>query len=171
MALAYTALPDPSVLWEAFDYKPLTGELIWRNIGRRKVVPGCAAGVKTKSDGYVRIGFNLRRYLGHRLVWVWLYGKDPSKAEIDHINGVRHDNRLNNLRLATRSQNSINAPVKSSSKTGVKGVWMRGDGRYRARIRHNHKIYNLGAFDTIDEASAAYKKASEHLHGEFARLS
>jgi hypothetical protein len=86
--------------------------------------------------------------------------------DVDHINGVRDDNRWTNLRLATRAENLRNMKAKTN-KTGLKGVYLNA-GRYTARIRHNYTSHYLGRFDTPEEAHAAYRKAADALHGEFA---
>ena len=169
MAKAYKPLPAAEELWECFEYRPLTGELIWRSVGRKKVLPGSVAGCPTP-DGYYNVCFNLVRYRAHRLVWAWITGEDPGEHQVDHIDGNRSNNTWSNLRLATQPENVRNRPVRKDNKLGVKGVFMRHDGKYRARVRHNKVIYNLGAFDTAEEAGAAYQKAAAELHGEFFRV-
>jgi len=166
----YNPLPDPSYIWNSFDYKPLTGELVWRRLPGH-FAAGAIAG--TRSLGYVIIHINKKNYRAHRLIWSWLYGKDPGINQIDHINMIRNDNRLINLRLANQSQNKCNVRAYKCNKTGVKGVYMvtlsSGKQRYRSMIFHNNTKFTLGTFDSIEEASAAYAAAAERLHGDFAR--
>ncbi len=93
----------------------------------------------------------------------------PPDSEVDHINGNRLDNRKENLRLATRSQNRCNCPTYKSSSTGVKGVtFHKHSGQFRARIQINGDRRELGGFGTLIEAEAAYDKAALLCHGEFA---
>jgi hypothetical protein len=100
----------------------------------------------------------------HRLIWQHVNGAIPEGLEIDHINGVRHDNRITNLRLATSSQNHQNQR-HSKSKSGVKGVsWDNTYGKWRATIEHNRMHFNLGRFTTIEDARIAYAGAAAILH-------
>lgn len=117
-------------------------------------------------DGYVFIGINGRKYPAHRLAWLYMNGEFPPNAT-DHINGVRNDNRLCNLREATWKQNNQNARKKSNS--GLKlGVRMCRN-KYQASITVNRKSIHLGTFDTEDLAYLAYVKAKRELH-EFCTL-
>lgn len=169
MARAYRPLPAAADLWDCFEYKPLTGELIWRDVKRKKVLPGSVAGCITPS-GYKSICFKLVHYQAHRLIWAWVTNSDPEKYQIDHIDGNPLNNTWWNLRLATHPENIRNRAVRKDNKLGVKGVFVRHDGKYRARVRHNNVIYNLGVFDTAEEAGAAYKKAAAALQGEFFKV-
>jgi hypothetical protein len=169
MAKAYKPLPATEELWECFEYKPLTGELIWRNVKRKKVIPGSTAGCINKL-GYRSVCFKLEHYQAHRLIWTWITGKDPEEYQIDHIDGKPSNNIWWNLRLATHPENIRNRAVRKDNKLKVKGVFMRGDGKYRARVRHNNVIYNLGVFDTALAAGAAYEKAAAALQGAFFKV-
>jgi len=106
----------------------------------------------------------------HRVAWIVVHGEIPEGMTVDHINGVKGDNRIANLRLATDCQNSYHRPRKSNNVTGYKGVYQRENGKYRATITVNRKRTSLGTFDTKEEAYAAYCEAARRLHGEFARL-
>ncbi len=144
-----------------FDYDASTGELRWR-AGRRA---GRVAGSKNKL-GYVA----LKGSYGHRIIWLMVYGEWPS--EIDHANGQPDDNRLTNLRLATRSQNNTNRPMPPS-KSGFRGVYKDSrnpDNPWVAKVVKNRKQYHVGTFPTPELAYAAYCKAADSLHGEFARF-
>jgi hypothetical protein len=101
-----------------------------------------------------------------RLVWFYVTGTIP-KLEVDHVNRNFLDNRIENLRLATRSQNAANRPAASNSKTGVKGVYPERN-KWRAEVQVGGKKIVLGVFPTIAEASAAYRNAAIKYHGEFA---
>ena len=115
------------------------------------------------SHGYIQISIGGKTYRAHRLVWLYVHGVFPQN-DLDHINGVRHDNRLSNLRDVTRSVNLQNKRVQSNSVTGVKGISPSGRG-FVARIKApNQPQMYLGKFKTADEAQAAYVKASQELH-------
>jgi hypothetical protein len=161
MTQAYKVLPPAQDLWELFDYKPLTGELVWRKPASRRVKVGAVAGSPGRNKG-VDIRLHKKLYRAHRLVWRWVTAIDPDSLELDHINGDRRDNRYWNLRLATRAQNMWN--------TSGRGTTRMPSGRYYAKIRAGGNAIYLGTFTTEDEAHEAYKKAALELHGEFARV-
>ena len=127
-------------LRELLSYDPDSGIFRWRVCARRKLV-GSIAGHKGK-QGYMHIGIDGRDYRAHRLVWLYVYGKWPP-TEIDHINLLRHDNRLANLRLASREQNSANAPSHRDSSSGLKGVSFHKHMRkWRAEIMGDYILDN-----------------------------
>lgn len=163
MPRVYRSLPPAPELWDLYDYKPLTGELV-----RKRCVRGARAGSTVGSrdkDGYLVCGAH--SYKVHRLIWKWVTGKEP--ILIDHYNNVRTDNSWHNLRAASETQNHANALVRRDSSTGLKGVQLpKGRTRYRAKIRTNGKQVYLGSFTTAEEAAAAYETAALALHGEFA---
>lgn len=167
MAKVYLPLPPAADLWETFDYKPLTGELVWKKTRRTDCI-GKTVGSPNKS-GYLVTVVEGKMYQLHRLVWVWVHGEDPGAIELDHRDRVRTNNRWYNLRLADFTQNRINTTIQSNNTTGVKGVNKCGN-RYRARIRIHNKRHYLGCFGSLDEAAAAYKKAALELHGEFSTV-
>jgi len=93
----------------------------------------------------------------------------PKGGEIDHINRDRADNRWANLRLATRSQNNMNAGLRSDNKSGHKGVSKRRDtGKWHARITVKRRILLLGNFHSFEDAVAARRAAERQFFGEFA---
>lgn len=154
-------------LKEWLHYDPETGIFRWlKSPSIASRVGDIAGGVN--HDGYVRIRIAGLRSMAHRLVWLYIHGEWPAK-EIDHVNGVRHDNRVSNLRLATRSENSKNTELLKSNTTGVKGVsWSKHTGKYSAYIRFNNIRLSLGHYPTIEKASEVVRAARERLHGEFA---
>lgn len=125
---------------------------------------------KRSSDGYVArteyINGTFKTIRMHREV---LY--TPSGFVVDHINRNRLDNRRENLRVASRSQNTANSIKPSTNTSGFKGVHYRKDqGRWRAFIRVNKKGISLGQYSTAEEAAKAYNEAAVKYFGEFARL-
>ena len=148
-------------------YDQNTGLFTWlKNTGRAH--KGDVAG-KPHPCGYVLIGIKGRHYLAHRLAWFYVYGEWP--VEIDHINLIKNDNRIGNLRTATRTQNNMNRLSSKHSTSGCKGASLdRRDGKYDARIRMNGKTYYLGRFSDPEDATKAYHAAAKKLCGEFARV-
>jgi HNH endonuclease/AP2 domain len=154
-------------LKELFDYDPVAGQLIWKfSIGLAKA--GDEFGTTKDWKGYLRNGIDGEYYFVHRVVWLYHYGSWPT-VQIDHINGIKDDNRIENLREATPSQNKCNTPVRRDSASRIKGVHQdKRTGRWRAYINVDGKRVHLGFFATKAEAAEKRLKAS-HLHGEFAR--
>lgn len=155
-------------LKELLSYNSDTGEFVWRVSHRGPHPAGRRAG-SDKGNGYWQIIIGGRNYLAHRLAWLYAHGEFPPD-QLDHINGNRSDNRLVNLRPATPAQNTRNAKLWSSSTSGLKGVsYDKRADKWRANITVNYKQKFLGRFSTAEEAHAAYVKAAEAMHGEFAR--
>lgn len=148
-------------------YDEITGIFTWifRNSNRIKI--GDRAGA-LGVDGYIYIRINDILYKSHRLAFLYVYGYLPE--EVDHINMIKDDNRICNLRDSNKSKNGWNKKVRSDSKSGHKGVhYDKEINKYQAKIMANKISYFIGRFDTIEEAAAAYEKAAIELHGEFAR--
>lgn len=110
-----------------------------------------------QSRGYVIIGLHGSQYLSHRLAWAMVYGKFPVQ-QIDHINQVKTDNRIENLRDVSQSENLLNQSVPTSNNTsGFRGVhFCKITKKYVAQRGVNYKNYRLGYFDTPEEAHNAY---------------
>jgi HNH endonuclease/AP2 domain len=154
-----------------FDYDPAEGILRWKLAPRR----GMPAGCECKKPGkpiyiVVRVGKAPGiLYAAHRVIWLWMTGSWPVKM-IDHKDLDGTNNKWDNLRLATNSQNMMNANLYKNNRTGIKGVTFRR-GKFRVRIQKNGAEIYLGDFGTIDEARAARDVAAKMYHGEFARSS
>jgi hypothetical protein len=153
-----------SRLRELLHYEPATG-VFTRRIDRAgggggKV--GEVAGYINASIGYVYICVDRRDYLAHRLAWLHVHGRWPVD-QIDHINGVRSDNRLANLREATNQQNNVN---RHRPRHLPRGVTAYGE-RFIAQIKVGPRNRYLGIFATADEAHAAYMTVANEVHGEF----
>lgn len=146
------------------SYDPETGALTWAaKHGKKK--PGDPAG--WVDNGYVRISINGKSYLAHRVAWFLHYGEWP-KTMVDHINRNPLDNRITNLRLATRIENSRNSRPKRDPTVGLAGAsFHRTQKQWRARITVNKRLLMLGWFDTERDAHEAYLAAAKHHFGKF----
>lgn len=149
-------------LIEILDYNQTTGLFSWKfNFGNASV--GATAGCKHE-NGYIEIGVDGAVYKAHRLAWLYAYGVWP-EAEIDHINGVRDDNRICNLREASRADNMQNKRTYKSSSSGLLGaMFHKSSGKWSAAIQVNGKRKHLGLFDTAEAAHFAYCVAKKQLH-------
>ena len=153
-------------LKELLEYNPDTGAWTWCVRTSYRVRIGQFAGC-VSSYGYLVIRIDDVLYGAHRLAWLWMTGEWPK--EIDHINGLRLDNRWCNLRLANRSQNVANTLTRKSNKSGFKGVtWYPSLRKWSAQITHEKKKIHLGYFDVPEIAHVAYLAAAKRLFGEFA---
>ena len=158
MARSYKALPPASELWERFEYKPLTGELVHKHRSGPSAA-GSVVGTPIK-NGYLKTSINKRQLYVHRLVVLWCTGQDPCFLDIDHKDRNRTNNRIWNLRAVTRTQNCWNREARGTVKVGNR--W------YASLSLGNRNVYHIpGGHDTEEEAHAAYQKASLELHGEF----
>jgi hypothetical protein len=152
-------------LHEVLDYNPETGIFI------RK----CHRGVGGKAgshdtNGYLGIRVNVTRYLAHRLAWFYVHGSWPAN-DIDHINGVKDDNRIANLREATATQNMRNIDAPKHNTSGIKGVcYDKRNSKWMAYIVVNGKFKNLGRYANLEDAGKAYENYSLSTFGEFTRL-
>lgn len=151
-------------LQELLSYDPETGIFTWLTQRRGGAKKGTEAGCKN-FKGYIKINIYGKEYLAHRLAWLYVYGKLP-ESFLDHINEIRDDNRITNLRLATLQENyhNISKPQKNN-KSGILGVCRANCGKkWRADICLNGKIKYLGVFNTAEQAYEAYLKAKRELH-------
>ncbi|HEX3401933.1 MAG TPA: HNH endonuclease [Acetobacteraceae bacterium] len=136
--------------------------------GKMNTWAGRRAGAR-KDLGYIVIRIDYRLYRAHRLVWLYVHGRWP-EGEIDHINGDPSDNRWANLRLATSSNQKMNARLRPDNTSGIKGVWYdKRRSAWVAEIWVNGKKHHIGQFATLLEAKGARIAAAHRLHGEFAR--
>ncbi len=152
-------------------YDPESGALLWKESATQQLAwnrryAGKQAG-SLSAKGYYSIGLDDRRYAAHRVIWLLVHGEWPA-GEVDHINGNPSDNRLANLRSATRSENVSNTRVKDGTETGLKGV-KRARRKYRAQCSVRGVCYHLGVFATPEEAKRARDAFAEKAHGEFFR--
>ncbi|NCH77582.1 HNH endonuclease signature motif containing protein [Cronobacter sakazakii] len=138
-------------LSDVLSYSPETGVFKWK-VKAGPCSPGSLAG-SYNSHGYRLISVNHQRYFAHRLAWLFFYGELPDGFDIDHINGIRDDNRISNLRLATRSQNNMNSIVSSKNKSGCRGVcFHKRDKLWHARVFVGRKAVAFKTFKDKDDA-------------------
>ena len=148
-------------LRELLHYDPETG-VFTRLVRSGPAKVGDAAGTATTS-GYIQIRVDGGQYLAHRLAFLCMTGEWPSQF-VDHVNGVRDDNRWSNLRPATPSENLQNVRrARADSQTGLLGV-SRDRQRFRAQIKVDGQHIYIGTFDTPEQAHAAYLAAKRKLH-------
>jgi hypothetical protein len=152
-------------LTQMLHYDPETGIFTWR-ISRGSVKAGRVAGT-SHNRGYRQIIINKRLYLVHRLAWFYVHGEWPPN-DVDHINHVRADNRISNLRLATHSQNQANMHTRRRG-VGLKGVsWDKERRMWLAQLFAMGKRRLAARFKTEEEAHTAYMEAARLHFGEFA---
>lgn len=149
------------------SYDPVTGDLRWKISPRYSVLAGDVAG-SFDVYGYRQIGVAGKVYKAHRVAWFLHYGSWPSGG-VDHINEIKDDNRIVNLRLATKQQNSYNRGKPKNNSSGFKNVsYCKRDKRWRSYITCAGKTMSLGYYRTPEAAYAAYCFAAPRHHGEFA---
>lgn len=157
-------------LRELLDYDPATGFLTYKKRPSRKIHIGTRAG-SNGYNGYRSISLLGKSYPEHRIIWYWVHGSFP-KGQIDHINHVRDDNRISNLREVSISENARNRKRNTKSRTGEVGIWYnKRTKKYIAQIRVNGKKVFQKAFDDVDDAIKARKQRAKELgfhenHGE-----
>lgn len=163
-------LPSIEYLRKNFRYDPESGHVFHAcdkaGVKRKDTIAGCL-----RHQGYIGITIRINdkpiQWAAHRIAWALVYGECPAELEIDHINGNRSDNRLANLRLATRRQNLANA--RRINRSLPQGVSYRSNGFF-ARIMFSGERITLGPFASADEAASAYIRAAVEHHGQFARV-
>ncbi|HBY9796140.1 TPA: hypothetical protein MJA66_14730 [Klebsiella pneumoniae] len=152
---------------ELLDYSPDSGLFTWKVNRRGKAKSGCIAGSKN-GQGYIIIKIDGKFYFAHRLAWLVTHGTFPVNM-IDHIDGNRENNKINNLREATDEQNMWNSAAGKNNKTGVKGVsWDGRRKRFRASISIKGKNKEIGSYLSLKDAESAIKDYRLKLHGKFA---
>jgi hypothetical protein len=170
----------PELLRQLLRYEPDTGKLFW--LHRPKEIftsDGHCKSWNNKYCGseagtgfghkYLRVCINHVKYFAHRIAWMMENGEIPEKMMIDHINGISTDNRIVNLRLATKSQNMHNTGVGITNTSGSKGVhWYERKKKWHVQIRVRGLRKHIGYFSDMGEAEAAYLAAAEEYQGQFA---
>ena len=178
-------LPTPAMLHKLLTYDPDTSLLYWRTRtpdmfadGKQTAAHKCAswnaryagteAFISSDADGYKKGAILGKHYRAHRVIWAIVHGRWPDD-NIDHINGVKSDNRLVNLRDVTTSVNMRNMVKNRANTSGICGVsWKKKNQKWVAYIVLRGRQTYLGIFDNIEDAAAA-RKAAEVGHGFTAR--
>ena len=155
-----------SQLKEHIHYCPDTGAFT-RISSPRKWRIGIIKNCANDGIGYFTINLLGKRYKAHRLAWLYIHGSFPV-SDTDHINGNRIDNRLCNLREASRTENQQNRGEQINNTSGFKGVsFHKQTGKWRAQISIAGKVKHLGRYLTPESASEAYHAAAKTIHAEF----
>lgn len=152
--------------FEFVKYDPETGVFTWVKSPSANSPKGSIAG-STDTAGYRRISLLGKQVSAHRLAVLWMTGSMP-EDEVDHINGIRSDNRWANLRVCDQSQNRQNVNIRSDNKVGVKGVRITKNGRFEAQVIAN-KTRKSATFMTLSEAAEWVRSTRIAMHGEFAK--
>ena len=162
-----------SELKSRFEYHP-DGALVRRyGTSGNGNFAGAVIGCQPKTLGnrahrYTSVKIAGKSYRLHRLIYMYHHGEVPE--QLDHINGDLLDNRIENLRAVTHSQNCMNRKMRKNSTSGIKGVhWNSKKEKWVACVGLNYKSYGAGEFDTKEEPAAAVAKLREKLHGEYAK--
>ena len=181
--MATAKLPDVRFVNQCVIYDSDAGSFTWRERpiehfvsprgwwqwnGRYAGKPAGRAQLCDKAL-YWTLTLNYQEYRAHRIAWLLTYGVDPGPLEIDHIDRNGLNNRISNLRLATRSQQAWNTRGHLNTRSGVKGVRPNGKTGFSAYITANGKSHYLGYFRTLEEAAEARRKAAIAFHREYAR--
>jgi hypothetical protein len=143
----------------AFDYKD--GDLYWKDSGAK--VGGCV-----NRGGYKVMGFRNKNYLIHRIVYLMFHGYLPKF--IDHVDNDRVNNKLENLRPASPSQNLWNASLRPTNTSGCKGVsWHKKTKKWQVKLSVDRVLKHFGYFDDLELADLVAIEARTKYHGQFAR--
>lgn len=159
-------------LKERLDYNPETGIFTWLHSDKvPKKYRGAIAGRQERKGKYISIGIDYKDYQAHRLAWLYMTGEWPTK-DVDHKNRIKHDNRWENLRLATDLENGANRSVSKTKVSSIyKGVfYVKSRRRWMASIQYDGVKKNLGYYFTENEAAEVYNNKAKELFGEFASL-
>lgn len=151
---------------ELFEYRE-DGNLISKNTRGGNAKAGMVAGCLQPS-GYIRLRIDGTDRQLHRMIFLYHHGQIAEGMEIDHIDGDKANNRIENLRQVTKSQNNQNAKIRSDNTSGTKGVYKQRN-KWISQITINKKQLYLGSYNTLEQAEMVVKEAREKYHGEYAR--
>jgi len=159
-----TLFPTQEELKSKFDY--IDGKLVWK-IKTKRANVGDLAGT-LHPNGYMRTGLNGHCHLNHRLIFMWHYGFFPEI--VDHIDGNKLNNSIENLRPATQIQNQQNQKIRKENTSGYKNVSLCPQTKkWKVSIKLNGKDIRFGRFDDIELADLVAQEARAKYHGEYAR--
>ena len=163
-------LPPYEVVNYFLKYDSKTGIVTWKFTASKYMKAGKRVGW-LDTQGYYSTRFLTRNYKLHRLCWLLHYKEDPGGMCVDHIDGNKINNKINNLRLATYQQNRINSGTRSDNKTGATGVsWSKRSNCYIAKVTIDNKAVYSGHFHCLEEAIQARNNAANRIFKEFARI-
>jgi hypothetical protein len=152
-------------LKECLEYKE--GKLFWIKQSSSNIRIGMEAGT-TNERGYVQVKIFNKRYYAHRLVFFMFNGYFPQ--EVDHIDGNKNNNRIENLRASTKAQNQHNAKINKNNTSGVKGVtWDKQNKKWKSQCGYNNKNHYLGHFIDKELAKQVVEQFRKQYHHEYAR--
>lgn len=152
-------------LKELFDYKD--GNLYWKVSLSNRTEIGRKTGF-LNTNGYLQTCINKTTYLNHRLIYIWHHGIEPQY--IDHIDNDRLNNRIENLRQITISNNCKNGKLRKNNKSGVKNVhWYKRDAKWSVDLRVQGKLKNFGKYDDLELAELVAQEARKLYYGAYSR--
>jgi hypothetical protein len=148
-------------------YDPDTG-IFTRLVSAKNKLLGVVSN-GTTSTGYIKISVFGVSYFSHRLAWLYMFGDFPEDM-IDHVNGIKTDNRLKNLRIANKKENARNYGLPKNNTSGSKGVyWSKDRNKWYSKCELNGVQYHLGMFINKDDAIIARADFAKKHYGEFYR--
>jgi hypothetical protein len=158
-------LPPLAFVEKRIDYNAETGEVFWKQLQPqywKQDEPDqvLKAGWYCKSTGYFKLQFFKKIYLVHRIIWLLYYKKDPQGMQVDHIDRVRTNNKIANLRLVTGNENMHNRTLNTNNTSGYNGVhYCKTKCKYYVNITVLGKQKHIGLFTTLEDAILAREKA------------
>ncbi|EAA1216115.1 HNH endonuclease [Salmonella enterica] len=160
------SMPPKELILERLSYDPDTGIFRRKMKNNRNQIIGEQAG-SLSSEGYLIIQIDKVRYYAHRLAYFLITGKQP--MSVDHVNGIRTDNRAENLRSASRCENVYNTKKNIRNRSGHKNIhWNNRSNKWDVHMNANRKSHWGGCYSSLEEAVKACKALRLKLHGEFA---
>lgn len=158
--------PSKEYLNDFLEYR--NGELFWNKKHSRTVIVGKKVG-NIDSKGYLRVCLNYQEFRLHRLIFLMHHGYCPEF--IDHIDGNKINNQIENLRPATKSQNAMNTSINPRNKSGIRGVsWSKTSKKWCVQINANGKSVYRNHFDNLIDAEQAANSARKNAHNEFLKI-
>ena len=152
---------------EFFQYED--GKLFWKKRSANRTVVGSQISF-VENTGYIRVRFKGKHYGIHQIIFLMHYGYIPE--HVDHVDGEKLNNKIENLRAATKSENALNKKVRCDSASGIKNVhWYEPLKKWRVAVSINKKRKHIGYFDDLELAELVSIEAREKFHGAFSSFS